>query len=82
MQDGGNPPNILVDSRTVNVMVVHEPPVFAQPVYAVTQPEGDYSTEVTNRQTNKQTLSYSSYRSLCLNSVLNFVWQCMQRSRS
>lgn len=46
MQDGGSPPNQLVDRRTVNVMVVLEPPVFAQQVYAVTQPEGDYSAEV------------------------------------
>ena len=48
LQDGGSPPNQLVDRRTVNVMVVLEPPVFGQPVYAVTQPEDDYSAEVTN----------------------------------
>jgi hypothetical protein len=46
MQDGGSPPNQLVDMRTVNVVVVLEPPVFSQQVYAVTQPEGDYSSEV------------------------------------
>lgn len=46
MQDGGSPPNQLVDMRTVNVVVVLEPPVFGQQVYAVTQPEGDYSLEV------------------------------------
>ena len=46
IQDGGSPPNQLVDMRTVNVMVVLEPPVFGQQVYAVTQLEGDYSAEV------------------------------------
>ena len=47
IQDGGSPPNQLVDRRTVNVMIILEPPVFAQQVYAVIQAEGDYSAEVT-----------------------------------